>query len=255
MKKNTYVFLILLLLFTVSVFGSSIQRVRINFTGPDSYTRHLLLAFTEDVATDAYDYGYDALNIDDFPNDLNWMIENDRYVIQGVGAFEITKAYRLGMFLNDSGNIQIGLQALENFDQEIPVYVYDSLDGSFTSINDIVFESNVLEGDYTNRFYITFTNSIELLIESDAILSTEDNIKEAIKIVYYNSLNQLVIKSNHDELFVKELEIYCLDGKKTFHKKINSEKATINLQLLPSGVYIINSITNNNLKVSKLISI
>lgn len=255
MKNFTYT-LFFVFCFTTLTTQALVQRVRINFTGPDGYTRHLLLGFTTDnAATDNYDYGYDALNIDNFPNDLNWMIEDGRYVIQGVGAFETTKAYRLGMFLNDSGNIQIGLQSLENFDEEIPVYVYDSLNGSFTPINNFNFELNISEGNHTERFYLTFSNSIELLIESNAILlSTHDYIKDSIEITYYYNSNQLVVEGNNSELFIKEVELYSLDGKKVYAKKINSKRAYINSQL-PTGVYIAYTTTSNNLKTSKIIAL
>ncbi len=77
--------------------NSPIQRVRIDITTPTGYTRHLLLGFTQDnAATDGFDYGYDAHNIDDYDDDCNWMIGNDRYVIQGVGAFHESKTYPLG---------------------------------------------------------------------------------------------------------------------------------------------------------------
>ncbi len=35
------------------------------------------------------DYGYDALNIDDFPNDMFFLVEDNQLVIQGVGAFDV----------------------------------------------------------------------------------------------------------------------------------------------------------------------
>ena len=85
--------------------SSTIQRVRIDFTTPTGYVRHLLLAFTSNnAASDGFDYGYDGMVADDFPDDLNWMIEDDRYVSQGVGAFDQTKKYPLGLFLTNSGN-------------------------------------------------------------------------------------------------------------------------------------------------------
>lgn len=254
MKNITY--LLILFFFSLTNIHATIQRVRIDFTGPDGYTRHLLLGFTTDnAASDGYDYGYDALNFDNFPNDLNWMIEDDRYVIQGVGAFETTKVYRLGMFLSDSGNIQISLQALENFDQEIPVYVYDSLTGSFTPINNFNFELNILQGNYTERFYLTFSNSIDLLLESNSMFLSIDEVNtNSVQIVFYNNLNQLVVKSNNGDLFIKEIELYSLDGKQVFYKKVNSNRATLETHL-PSGIYIVNSTTSNSLKTSKIISI
>jgi hypothetical protein len=99
---------------------STIQKIRINFVTPLGYTRQLLLGFTSDnSASDSFDYGYDARNIEDFPDDMNWLIDNDRYIIQGVGAFDETKKYPLGLFLTNSGSVDMSLNSLENFDSPI----------------------------------------------------------------------------------------------------------------------------------------
>ena len=96
MTKITY--LCFVFLFCLPFFGhsqsSEIQRVRLDFVGPMGYTRDLLLAFTSDeIASDGVDYGYDGLLFDKLPDELNWMIEDDRYVIQGVGHFDNNKYY------------------------------------------------------------------------------------------------------------------------------------------------------------------
>jgi hypothetical protein len=85
----------------------TIQRLRLNIVTPQGYLRQLLLGFTSDnAASDGVDYGYDALNFDDFPDDCNWVINDDRFVIQGVGAFDETKKYPLGLFLTNSGSVK-----------------------------------------------------------------------------------------------------------------------------------------------------
>ena len=57
--------------------ATQIQRVRVTFKSANGYTRYLLLAFTpNDTASDGFDYGYDALNIDNFADDMNWIIED-----------------------------------------------------------------------------------------------------------------------------------------------------------------------------------
>ena len=66
---------------------------------------------------------YDALNQDAYPYDLNWLVDNQRCVIQGVGAFDNSKKYPFWMFMSKDGAIEIALKALENF-----IYLpYDNL--------------------------------------------------------------------------------------------------------------------------------
>src|SRR5690606_5945607 len=94
-----------------------IKRLRLKFTTPQGANRHLLLGFVpENAADDAYNYGYDALNTENLPDDMSWSIENNNYVIQGVGNFDTTKMYPLFVKLTTAGNIQVELTTLENFD-------------------------------------------------------------------------------------------------------------------------------------------
>ena len=79
----------------------------------------MLLGFVpNNLATDYFDYGYDAMNTESFPNDLSWLINSEPYIIQGVGDFDESKLYPLGLYLSDSGEIEISLNTLENFDLE-----------------------------------------------------------------------------------------------------------------------------------------
>lgn len=217
----------------------TIQRVRVDFTSPNGYVRHLLLGFTtNDAATDDFDFGYDAINIEDFPNDMNWMIADERYIVQGVGSYATSKYYPLGIFLSDNGEIQIGLNSLENFDEEIPVYVYDSELNTYTQINNENFSYYIDSGEYINRFYITF--STDVTIESNgnsSVLSTNNVELSNFEIKYYSNSNELhVISSNS----ISSIIIFDLNG-----KRINSFSfETINevkllLKEKAPGMYIV----------------
>ena len=191
---------------------SSIQRVRIDFTMPNGFVRHLLLGFTPDnAATDGVDYGYDGLNPDDFPDDLNWMIENDRYVVQGVGAFEDTKIYPLGLFLTNSGNIEIKLAALENFTEDINVFVFDAVLNTNTQINDADYSSYSDSGDYIDRYFITFLDGTAF---ADAFLSVEDNEINNLSIFFNKASQDLIVKAENNINIIDEISVYDILGRK-----------------------------------------
>ena len=109
MKKSA---LLIVLLITNFIFAKSnevsanlnnneIKILRLNYSSPNGASRELLLGFTSDnSATDGVDYGYDAAVYSPFNNDLNWLIENNRYTIQGVGSFENTKQYPFGLYIS-----------------------------------------------------------------------------------------------------------------------------------------------------------
>ena len=235
---------------------SSIQRVRVDFVGPMGYTRHLLLAFTtNDAASDDVDYGYDALVFDNFPDDLNWMIENDRYVIQGVGKFNNNKYYPFGMFLQNSGQIKIRLMALENFDSPIDVFIYDSEVGTFTSINNSDYVKSISNGEYLDRFYITFTNNSEIInvgSSSDNSLSLNENDLHLTSFNYIKSSKELMIKTN-SALNLSEISLYDILGKKLMNvQNINSNQIKLPLASLnTSSSLIVSLLTDDGKQMNK----
>ncbi len=206
-----------------SLFASNdIQRVRVNFTSPTGHTRYLLLGFTPDnSATDEFDYGYDALCIENLPNDLNWRIGDKNYVIQGVGEFSIHKVYPFRMFLTNSGSVQITLNSLENFNNPVSVFVYDALLQTFTNINDAPFSTDMLSGEYINRFFITFTD--EQSVVNYAVegfmqqLSLTDEEVRAPVIRHYLSNNTVNIVSVHN---IRVVRVFDFSGKLLFEKHL-----------------------------------
>lgn len=262
MNKITYLCFVFLFCLSFSGISQSnqIKRVRIDFVGPKDYTRHLLLAFTpNDEASDGVDYGYDALVFDNFPDDLNWVIDNGRYIIQGVGTFNTTKYYPLGMYLSNSGEIEIALIALENFDSPIDVFIYDSVLNTFTSINDSRYIKTLTNGNYLDRFYITFTDNSSLIDiasgTNNALSLTENDLKET-SFSYIKSTKELVIKTN-SSINLKEVSFYDVLGKKLLNvRNLNSDYIIIPLSnIKTSSSLIVSLLTEDGKQVNKHIII
>jgi hypothetical protein len=186
--------------------STEVQRVRLDFVTPTGFTRHLLLGFTPDnAATDGVDYGYDGINVDNFANDLNWIIEDERYIIQGVGEFNELSRYPLGMFLANSGDVIIALTALENFDSPIDVFIYDAILDTYTQINEANYTSEMLSGDYLDRFYIAFS------MEESKFLGTNEYELNDPTIKYFNSTQELYVNTLNKNN-IKQLHVYNLLG-------------------------------------------
>ncbi|MDB4303497.1 Ig-like domain-containing protein, partial [Desulfosarcina sp.] len=170
-----------------------IKRVRISYKSPDNLVRPLLLAFIpNDGATDGFDFGYDASNSESLPNDMSWIIEDENFLIQGVGDYIDTKQFKLGVFLSEAGSIEISLDALENMEPNTKVYIYDSLLGTYTKINNENYIFSLDAGDYLDRFYLTFTNKSALSIEDEVL---DDN---RIFVNYLNDTNEIYIQTPSD---------------------------------------------------------
>lgn len=243
-----------------AVTSEPIQRVRIDVTTTMGYTRHLLLAFTPDnAATDGMDYGYDAVNGDNYSNDSSWMVGEQRFVIQGVGEFHTSKTYPLGLFLSDAGDIEISLTALENFEQDIEVYIYDAVNDTVSSISTTSLIETMAEGDSINRFYIAFTNSVSAMVFADSALSNPDSQLNTPQINYISSTKELKIDVPN-ALDVSNIHLYNILGQKVKQwsnlKPTSSGNYSVSLSNTSRGTYLISLITktgkfNKRLIISK----
>ncbi len=230
--------LVLLICFNLS-YAQGIQTVRIDFQNPEGFTRHLALGFVEDnSATDGVDYGYDAPYINDLQDDLNWMIENNRFVIQGVGAFNVQKYYPLGMFLSNAGEVTISLNALENFENQVDVYLYDLELNSYSQLNNTDFTQSMLTGDYINRFFITFSNNVHSEISNNYLLSINDEKKNDIN-VWYSRQQNLIRVSDLSHNGNGRLTLYNIVGKKVKEEDISNTKNHISTSGISEGVYLV----------------
>lgn len=245
--NNTLVVMLLLILFCISTShlssqnnSNNIQRIRISFAS-NGLVRPLLLAFTpNNAATDGFDYGYDALNADHFPNDMFWMIDNESYVIQGVGQFNNTRLLPLGVFITNPGPIAISLTGLENFDTDIDVYIYDALLNTTTQINTTNFQMTLDATTYIDRFYMAFA--------SDATLSVENPILHSVFVNYLNASNEIFIKMP-EITDVEKVHLINLLGQsiQTWQKgdlKNYNNEIRIPLENVSKGNYVINVETN-----------
>lgn len=242
MNKITYLYFVIILCATQSMTAQNaeIQRVRLDFTTPLGYVRHLLLAFTpNNAATDGYDYGYDALNIENLPDDMNWMVGDKRCVIQGVGAFNTTKYYPLGLFLTNSGNISIALNSLENFENPINVYIYDAQLNTYTGINDSHYNNTMESGIHLNRYYIAFTNIPPANIGENSALSIADHTLQDISISYLKHSKTLCIDSK-DIVNLKQISLYNLQGQRLLDMgKITQNRVEIAMDYAKASAVIL----------------
>ena len=226
-----------------------IQRIRINFTTPEGAIRHLLLGFTTDnAATDGVDYGYDALNSDYFPSDMSFLIDGENYVIQGVGEFNDTKVYPLHMVLGEQGNIEIGLTALENFDETIDVYIFDALEGTYTRFNEVNFQINLEAGIYSDRFFLVF--------QEDATLSTIKEELKDITVRYLHDTNEIYVKTP-SSVAVKQLYLINVAGQTVASWNATnlpmSNEIKIAVKHISEGTYILKAETDTSTFNKKII--
>src|SRR5690606_18098887 len=135
--------------------------------------------------------------------------------------------------LSNSGQVQIALTSLENFNSSVNVYVYDSELGTTTPINNSNFVTHMDNGEYINRFFIAFTDNIAQLhiavyTYMQHLSVTEYNVAEP-SIYYTNTTHTLNIISKTQD--IDHVELYDISGRLLLNKAINhSNKRHIELQ-------------------------
>ncbi|TYA54308.1 LamG-like jellyroll fold domain-containing protein [Formosa maritima] len=232
-----------------------IKRLRLQFTSPEGARRPLLLGFVpNELATDGVDWAYDGRNNDESTNsDMSWVINFEKYVIQGVGDFDIEKQFPLHVFLETSGNFEISLTDLENFENDINVFVYDSYLGTYTQINNEAFQLTAEAGEYSNRFFITF--------QSNTLNVTENVYTDDLLVNYLNNSDEIYINVPNS-IQVKQVFLLQMLGQTVNSWEITNAHAYLSLpeiripvKGITDGNYIIKVITEDNQTISKKVII
>jgi hypothetical protein len=229
--------------------GDRTKRIRLDFTIPESAVRHTLLAFVENNnATDGIDYGYDAPNNDAFPSDISYGIDGERFVIQGVNTFDITKMYPLIVTLENSGSIEIALHQFENFEEDVDLFIFDVLLGTYTQFNDLSYQITLSAGNYPNRFFLAF--------QEDQTLSTVETDFKDIQVDYLQNTDEIYIKTPNS-IQVKQIYLINITGQtvgswNSTNQPLSNE-IRIPVQRMAEGNYVLKVETNYSTYNKKII--
>ena len=216
------------------------QFIRIDFITPELATRHLLLGFMENPkATDGIDYGYDGINQDALSSDMSFNIEDEKFIIQGVGAFDVTKSFPLEINLDNGGAFEIALNDLENFDEAIDVFIFDALAGSYTKFNDSNFKLTLEAGNYKDRFYLVF--------QEDRTLSVIETKTQSIIVNFLQNSDEIYVKVPGG-IEVKQLYLINITGQTVASWNATnlplSNEIKIPVENVSEGSYILKVETN-----------
>jgi len=193
--------------------------------------RQILLTIDEN-ATSYVDWGYDGKLNDNQTDDMFWVLDNEKYIIQASNDDQLNDVYPIGIKVNEDGINSITIDQLENVDDNINIYVHDIELDLYHNIRDSNYDVFLLSGEYLNRFEITFDFS-----ES---LSTVEEKEKSLDILYSNS-NEKIILINPNQIEVHSIELYNLLGQSVY--KINdiseSGYSEYEVKKLSTGTYVI----------------
>jgi len=149
--------------FVKNVLADTRPKYRIGFDAPQINHRQLLLTIDQR-ATDGVDWGFDGNIPQVLADDMYWLINDGKYVIQATNTLIVNKEFALGVVTKSGGDITIKIDALEN---PIEGFIVGLKDMALDSIHNLI-ESNykvtLPAGEYHNRFSIVFFSIVENIV-------------------------------------------------------------------------------------------
>ncbi|MFD0863455.1 T9SS type A sorting domain-containing protein [Sungkyunkwania multivorans] len=210
--------------------SDDIPRIRIGFENEIGFHRQLLLAIVPGT-TDGIDWGYDGALIENQTDDMYWLIEGQPHVIQAIGNISSLTHLSLGIRSGSSQMVTIMLDELENFDEDLPLFIFDHQSRSYVDITDGPYSFFVAQGEHTDRFSMIFPGSV---------LSLEDKQQKSDKFMLFFDSNgaQLVVKNDKSEL-VANITIYDLGGQRVWSGRYKQVQGQYEVPMFTAtGVYM-----------------
>ena len=242
-------------------------KIRLGFTSVNNLHRQILVTVDEN-ATSGIDFGYDAENFENHIDDMYWMVDNRKFLIQGTNIIDETIVLKLGLHTGTDGYNTISVVDLINIPENLSIGILDKETNTYYNFKQSDSFSIYLEaGEYLNRFELNFSNqdtnennnsedeSDDNEDESTNDASDEDNTPEVetvlndeiikeeatIKYSFINSSNSISIK-NIGKRTIRSVNIFNITGQliKQFRNiKVVNNAALIPVDNINSGNYII----------------
>jgi hypothetical protein len=212
--------------------NASLKKIRLDFNFQDTFHRQVLLGFMNEKATSGIDYGYDGYNMDDFPNDVYFLVGQNQLVIQGIGFFDVDSSFPIGVKTDAGGKVSFIVDTLENFDPEQAIFIYDNVTNTYHNIRNEKFEVIMPIGVNETRFSLQF---------KDKTLKTEQNTINDIQITHIQNRNLIVINNTLLDVAVQNVTLFNILGQSIATWKVeNQEQLNIQVPIknISSGIYI-----------------
>ena len=226
---------------------NSMGMIRLELNVSNGNKRSFVLAFSEET-TDEFDYGYDARTIDPQDDDLNSFIGNEKMLIQSFSPIIDDKV--VDLIFNSTGVYDYTLEIIEmiNIPEGQEIYLRDNLSNTYFNLRTGVYSfSSVANGEDSERFDVVF---------QDETLSTDDVLRDNVIIYVNDSDKSLYIKGLDQN--AKTLTLTNMLGQtvKNFRElSVNSLENGLFVGELSYGVYLVNLVTNDSIKIDKKIII
>jgi hypothetical protein len=214
--------------------NNTFAKIRLGFNSVNGYHRQILLGFMDNLATEEFDPGYDAPQLDSQPSDLYFALPGQNLVIQGVDAFNANKILPLSVKNATQGNVEFTLDATENFDENQNIYIHDNLTNQYHDIRNENFQVNLPVGTFDTRFSLRFSSS--------SLTTGEFELSKEVTVKFNNSNDIITITNQTTEAVVQTVELYNMLGqsiRKWDVENTDQQKIQIPVNHVSAGTYIV----------------
>jgi len=218
---------------TNSVGGSDDRlKLRLGLNSVNTIRRQLLLTIDENATLDI-DWGYDGKINENQIDDMFWMIEGEKYLIQGSNEANEDTVYPLGIKVETDGMNTITIDALQNAPEDLTVYIHNKITDAYHNLSEGDFNFYLDAGEYLDTYEITFS-------AEDSALGIEDNELNLVD-VYYDNTSKTIVLLNPGLLEVKQMEMLNILGQSitTINNIPQSNNSEYEVKNLSTGTYII----------------
>lgn len=194
--------------------------------------RELLLTIDES-ATVGVDWAFDAHLNEDQTDDMFWMIGDEKFIIQANDNANLSTVYPLGVKTSIDGINSFTINALENVPDAVNIYLHDKALSIFHDLRVSDYEIFLTEGEYLDRFEITFK------IMAGSLGIGDENIT-SLDVLYSNDKEKIVL-INPNLVDVKSIELFNMLGQSVQKIESISESgySEYDVKNLSTGTYVI----------------
>ncbi|OUR91297.1 hypothetical protein A9Q87_10955 [Flavobacteriales bacterium 34_180_T64] len=214
----------------VEVSSDGRTKMRLGFNSVNTIRRQLLLTVDQN-ASPNIDWGYDGKLNDNQIDDLFWMIDSEKYIIQGTNNIDVFTRFPLGFKTDTDGLNMITIDEIENPHTGMIVYIHDIENDTYHNLSDSDFEFFAVAGEYLDKYEITFV---------DNALSVGDDALSQLDVYFANNLESIVLVNPTFEE-IKSIELINIVGQTihTIDTISESNYSEYEVKNISTGTYIL----------------
>jgi hypothetical protein len=240
-------------------------KIRLDFRSPMGYNRQILVGLDPNT-TNGFDLGYDAHLNDNNPEDMYWLIDGNKFVIQGVPNFDLEQVLPLGIKLKEEGDFSIRINKLENISEDVNIYLKNLEDSTYVDLRKADFKMKLEPGNYNERFQIVFQKEKNDTEKPDPDEETEEEEQGTdgdsgeeeftdgeLEVFYVGNHRELAVL-NPNKFEIQRIVIYDLLGQKIqeYQNVSNDKDVRLPVREFAAAVYVV-KLYSGNKEISKSI--